>query len=146
MLSEKFGTAVLEATRKWCSLVQSGEISGWKAVSNRMAGRTRAGQAWEGMGSYTNTTAQGSPAPERWSCSYLEARLYGRGSAQSHKMRSHAFGVCVEEGTDAQCCRCDLPAEQPRCMPFLDSSQPAGLLSTCNLIHTLVRDEFSGGT
>lgn len=31
-------------------------------------------------------------------------------------------------------------------MPFLDSSQPAGLLSACNLIHVLVRDEFSGGT
>lgn len=31
-------------------------------------------------------------------------------------------------------------------MPFLDSSQPTGLLFTCNLIHGLVRDEFSGGT
>lgn len=62
--------------------------------SNRVVGQTGAGKACEGMGSYTNIT--NIAAPEGWSCSYAEAWLHDRGSAQSQNSLHTCLGCSLK--------------------------------------------------
>lgn len=113
VLSERFGTAVLEAMGKCRSLLSLARFQPGTQQGTGWQGRTRAGKGWEGMGSYTNVTAQGFPAPEGWSRSYLEAWLYGGGSAPSHKSLHTRLGYALKRelmhGAAAVTCQLNSP-------------------------------------